>query len=438
MIRKLLYLGIAHLCLAADPEVFENYFDDSVKEVDISLDSAIKGCLQNGNGLADKVKSAYGNCFGKDYDFDDLAKKDGSGDSDNDGLPDTFENNEACFYEKMGWINAAGNLDPDVIKNDLTGLDDDLKAAFDGNIDKCAAWNGNFGSSRKKRGTGETDTDDVAPAIMEKEGSVLGWLKSALRKTRSADPQNGGKGKNSKKKKGRKAGKGKGKKKKNRKNKKGKSKNARKGGKSKGKKGKKGRNRRNRKAKKGGKGKGGKNKNRKAKKGRKGKSKKGGKRRNRKAKKGGKGKGGKNKNRKAKKGRKGKSKKGGKRRNRKAKKGGKGKGKKGGKNRNRKAKKGKKPKGKKGKSRKGKKGKGSKNKKNRARSGKSKGKGKDRNKKTKGKGNKGKDKGKKKGKGKENGRSSSQMAESIYNQLWCFDLSLEQVLEQCVENKIKN
>merc|ERR1712083_1244404 len=141
MIRKLLYLGIAHLCLAADPEVFENYFDDSVKEVDISLDSAIKGCLQNGNGLADKVKSAYGNCFGKDYDFDDLAKKDGSGDSDNDGLPDTFENNEACFYEKMGWINAAGNLDPDVIKNDLTGLDDDLKAAFDGNIDKCAAWN---------------------------------------------------------------------------------------------------------------------------------------------------------------------------------------------------------------------------------------------------------------------------------------------------------
>merc|ERR1719147_216939 len=113
-----------------------------------------------------------------------LPKKDGSGDSDNDGLPDTFENNEACFYEKMGWINAAGNLDPDVIKNDLTGLDDNLKAAFDGNIDKCAAWNGNFGSSRKKRGTEETDTDDVAPAIMEKEGSVLGWLKSALRKTR--------------------------------------------------------------------------------------------------------------------------------------------------------------------------------------------------------------------------------------------------------------
>merc|ERR1712215_299473 len=285
MIRKLLYLGIAHLCLAADPEVFENYFDDSVKEVDISLDSAIKGCLQNGNGLADKVKSAYGNCFGKDYDFDDLAKKDGSGDSDNDGLPDTFENNEACFYEKMGWINAAGNLDPDVIKNDLTGLDDDLKATFDGNIDKCAAWNGNFGSSRKKRGTGETDTDDVAPSIMEKEGSVLGWLKSALRKTRSADPQNNGKKKKGKgqnarkgKKKKKKARKGNKKKKKARKGNK-KKKKARKGGKSKGKKkGRKG----NRKAKKGKKNK---NKTRKGgKKGKKGRKNK----RNRKAKKGGK------------------------------------------------------------------------------------------------------------------------------------------------------
>merc|ERR1712042_348532 len=175
----------------------------------------------------------YGDCFGRDYDFDDLAKKDGSGDCDNDGLPDTFENNEACFYEKMGWINAAGNLDPDVIKNDLTGLDDNLKAAFDGNIDKCAAWNGNFGSSRKKRGTEETDTDDVAPAIMEKEGAVLGWLKSALRKTRSADPQNARKGKG-KKKKGKKARKGKNKKKKGKKarkgkNKKKKSKKARKG-----------------------------------------------------------------------------------------------------------------------------------------------------------------------------------------------------------------
>jgi len=433
MIRKLLYLGIAHLCLAADPEVFENYFDDSVKEVDISLDSAIKGCLQNGNGLADKVKSAYGNCFGKDYDFDDLAKKDGSGDSDNDGLPDTFENNEACFYEKMGWINAAGNLDPDVIKNDLTGLDDDLKAAFDGNIDKCAAWNGNFGSSRKKRGTGETDTDDVAPSIMEKEGSVLGWLKSALRKTRSADPQNNG---NRKKGKGRNARKGKSKKKKARKGKNGKGKkggknkarkgkkkkkNARKGGK---KKGKKGGRKKNRKAKKG------KNKKNRARKGGKKKGKKGGRKKNRKAKKG------KNKKNRARKGGKKKGKKGGKnKRNRKAKKGGKGKGKKGGNKKNRKAKKGKKPKGK---SRKGKKGKGSKNKKNRARSGKSKAKGKDRNKKTKGKGNKGKGKGNPKGKGKENGRSSSQMAESIYNQLWCFDLSLEQVLEQCVENKIKN
>jgi len=35
-------------------------------------------------------------------------------------------------------------------------------------------------------------------------------------------------------------------------------------------------------------------------------------------------------------------------------------------------------------------------------------------------------------------RNSNAMEESTYNKLWCFDLSLEQILEKCVENKIKN
>merc|ERR1739844_208855 len=33
---------------------------------------------------------------------------------------------------------------------------------------------------------------------------------------------------------------------------------------------------------------------------------------------------------------------------------------------------------------------------------------------------------------------SGSLDESTYNKLWCFDLSLEQILEKCVENKIKN
>ena len=56
--------------------------------MDISLDVAIKACLQNPVPFADKVKKAYNKCFGKDYNFDDLADE---SDSDEDGLPDSFE-----------------------------------------------------------------------------------------------------------------------------------------------------------------------------------------------------------------------------------------------------------------------------------------------------------------------------------------------------------
>merc|ERR1711970_1540308 len=191
MIRKIILLGLAGLTLAGEPDVFQNYFDDAIKEVDIPLDAAIKACLQNGNTFADKVKKAYADCFGSaDYDFGDLAAKEGSKDSENDGLPDSFENNEQCFYKKMGWVNEADVLSPDAIKGDLAGLESGTKNEFDGNIDKCASWNGDFGS-RRKREAGETETEEEAsnvPSVMESGSAALGWLKAAVRKTRSAEP----------------------------------------------------------------------------------------------------------------------------------------------------------------------------------------------------------------------------------------------------------
>merc|ERR1739846_45875 len=140
MIHRVILLGLAGLALAGEPDVFQNYFDDTIKEVDIPLDAAIKACLQNGNTFADKVKKAYADCFGSaDYDFGDLAAKEGSKDSDNDGLPDSFENNEQCFYKKMGWVNGAGALNPDAIKGDLAGLESGTKSEFDGNLTSVPA-----------------------------------------------------------------------------------------------------------------------------------------------------------------------------------------------------------------------------------------------------------------------------------------------------------
>merc|ERR1719184_301528 len=297
MICRIILLGLAGLTLAGEPDVFQNYFDDTVKE--------------------------------------------GSKDSDNDGLPDSFENNEQCFYKKMGWVDGAGDLNPDAIKGDLAGLESGTKTEFDGNIDKCASWNGDFGS-RKKREAGETETEEEAsnvPSVMESGSSALGWLKAAVRKTRSAEP-----GKKSKKN---------GAKNKRRRNGQKKRKTSKRSRKNKNKRPSNGRKKRRGSKRSGKKGKGGKAK--------KNKNKNGGRRRN-------------------------------------------------------------------GKKRTGRKG----------------GKGKTRNGGSGGKGGKGKN-GKKGGKGKRrNGgkkdRNTEQngMADSTYNKLWCFDLSLEQVLEKCVEDKIKN
>merc|ERR1712240_126608 len=174
-----------------------------------SLDVAIKGCLQNGDTFADKVGKAYGDCFGSaDYSFGELAANEGGKDSDNDGLPDSFEGNEKCFYKKIGWVDGAGKLSPDAIKGDLTGLGTGEKAEFDDNIDKCANWNGDF-SSRRKREVGENETEEEfsnVPSVMERGNSALGWLQAAVRKVRSANPakKNQDKKSKGKKKKGKK------------------------------------------------------------------------------------------------------------------------------------------------------------------------------------------------------------------------------------------
>jgi len=213
MIVGVILAGLTSFILAGEPAVFDNYFDDSIKQVDISQESAIKACLQNGDGLASKVSTAYDKCFGTDYDFDDLAEKDGGPDGDSDGLSDTFEGNEACFYKEMGWVDDSGAV-AKVIKADLEGLDAELKTEFDENIDKCAAWSGDFGL-RRKREAGDDETNELiaaVPAVMETGSAALNWLRSAVRKTRSAEK---GEGKGESKKSGKskaKSGKSKGKK----------------------------------------------------------------------------------------------------------------------------------------------------------------------------------------------------------------------------------
>merc|ERR1711970_328018 len=227
---QLVLLGLA--CVLGDPDVFDNYFDDSLRFVDVPQEVVLKSCLANGDDTVKKIQKAYDKCFGDDYSFDDLADTVGR-DSDNDDLPDEYEGNEACFYKTMDWVKG-NEVQPSVIEADMAGVPGfDI---FQANINSCSAWSGNFGG-RRKRAVGEaTEDNEEVPSIMENGSGALQWVKSLVRKARSAEPgndnNNGGK-----KKKNKSARKGKGNKGRNG-NKANKA-NRKKGGK-KGKKGKKG------------------------------------------------------------------------------------------------------------------------------------------------------------------------------------------------------
>merc|ERR1712110_1014294 len=201
-LQVVLLLGLG--CVLGDPDVFENYFDDELRFVDVSQEVVLKACLPNGEDTVKKIQKAYDKCFGEDYSFDDLADTVGR-DSDNDDLPDEYEGNEACFYKTMDWVKGR-QVQPSVIEADMAGLPG--FDSFKENINSCSAWSGNFGG-RKRRAVGDAseDTEEV-PSIMESGSGALQWVRSLVRRARSAEPGNGeGKGKGEGKK-----GKGKGKK----------------------------------------------------------------------------------------------------------------------------------------------------------------------------------------------------------------------------------
>merc|ERR1712115_390158 len=178
--------------IIAEPDVFGDYFDDGMKLVDISQDTALRSCLSDGK-TADKTKAAYDECYGQGYDFDDLAKAGG----DDDGLPDELEEKEACFYKKMGWVSEDNVMDEAAIAADMEGLENQIQEQFNDDVGTCVAWSGSFGKRRRREAgmevQGETqDTQDreLVPGLMDTGRRAMGWVKKLVRKVRSPGNKN--------------------------------------------------------------------------------------------------------------------------------------------------------------------------------------------------------------------------------------------------------
>merc|ERR1712098_11734 len=176
----LIILGLFGVSISKDPGVFKEYFDDSLRSVDVSQEVVLNSCLNDNGAASTKVNDAYGKCFGADYDFEELANNAG----DNDGLPKSLAENEACFYKEMGWVQG-------------TALD-----TFTGKVDECTAWDGNFqGAGRVRRAAQEL------PSLVQGASVEGGWIRALVRKARAADNENKKKNKKGKKKRKNKKGK---------------------------------------------------------------------------------------------------------------------------------------------------------------------------------------------------------------------------------------
>merc|ERR1712050_428602 len=104
------------------------------------------------------------------------------------------------------WVKG-NEVQPSVIEADMAGVQgfENFKA----NINSCSAWSGNFGG-RRKRAVGEaTEDKEEVPSIMESGSGALQWVKSLVRRARSAEPgkdkNDGGQKKKNKSKNARKA-----------------------------------------------------------------------------------------------------------------------------------------------------------------------------------------------------------------------------------------
>merc|ERR1711892_792431 len=171
------------------PPVFDDYFDEDVKIVDVSQDVAIKACLDPSATLLNKISRATKECLGDDDKFDwaDFSKLNEGMDTDNNGLSVALENAEACFYGQMGWlVNKV--VKKDAIISDFGNLGANVRPAFVADINQCAAWNGKLSSSRRRRSAENPETETEEEESMESVESfgLLGWVKSLVRSKRQA------------------------------------------------------------------------------------------------------------------------------------------------------------------------------------------------------------------------------------------------------------
>merc|ERR1711997_539912 len=219
------FLSLFSYILSGAPNVFEDYFNDDVKDVTISENIALKTCLDYPEKLIRKINQAKMHCFGGDSEFNwnDFADYNEGPDPDSNGMSTKMERAEMCFYEELGWTDGSKVLRP-VIFEDFDSIPGGwaagIKNVFRTDVEECQAWDGEFGGGRQRRsieeelGTAEFSFA-LLPLSRQRRQAKKAAKKATARKTGKKGPSakkgivRGGKAKGAKKggKKGGKSGK---------------------------------------------------------------------------------------------------------------------------------------------------------------------------------------------------------------------------------------
>jgi len=182
--KSLVFLSVVSLICGQAPEFFDDYFDQDIRIVEVEQKTALKACLATPGPMIVRINEATRTCLGGDnyFDWNDFAKFNSGGDTNDNGISNSMEQKEMCFYKEMGWFDGQDMVKSQILADFDSWNDEGIQASFNSGINDCASWGGSFDGSRKKRSIEEEESYDNLSML------------SHIRNKRQAPPRKGGPG----------------------------------------------------------------------------------------------------------------------------------------------------------------------------------------------------------------------------------------------------
>jgi len=160
--KSFVFLSVLSLICGQAPEVFDDYFDQDIRIVEVEQKTALKACLATPGPMIVRINEATRTCLGGDnyFDWNDFAKFNTGGDTNDNGISNSMEQKEKCFYKEMGWFDGQDMVKSQILADFDSWNDEGIQASFNSGINDCASWGGSFDSSRKKRSIEEEESYD--------------------------------------------------------------------------------------------------------------------------------------------------------------------------------------------------------------------------------------------------------------------------------------